>query len=45
MSSLVFLIFLAFIFLCSPLIAFGKEIPKIAVWDLEPRNTPETHAR
>jgi sulfatase modifying factor 1 len=22
-----------------------KELPKIAVWDLEPRKTPETHAR
>jgi hypothetical protein len=39
-----------FFFLCSmfptfPLLADGKELPKIAVWDLEPRNTPETHAR
>jgi len=23
----------------------SKELPKIAVWDLEPRNTPPTHAR
>jgi formylglycine-generating enzyme required for sulfatase activity len=23
----------------------GKELPKIAVWDLEPLNTPATHAR
>ena len=28
-----------------PSLSSGKELPKIAVWDLEPRNTPETHAR
>ncbi len=27
-----------------PSLAFGKELPKIAVWDLIPRNTPATHA-
>jgi formylglycine-generating enzyme required for sulfatase activity len=28
-----------------PSLSSGKELPKIAVWDLEPRNTPEMHAR
>jgi len=46
MQALLFLFpFLSFIFFYGPPAAIGKEIPKIAVWDLEPRNTPETHAR
>lgn len=28
-----------------PSLSSGKELPKIAVWDLEPRNTPVAHAR
>jgi formylglycine-generating enzyme required for sulfatase activity len=30
---------------CLPSLSDGKELPRMAVWDLEPRNTPETHAR
>jgi formylglycine-generating enzyme required for sulfatase activity len=45
MTSPVFIILLAFIFICTPTAGSGKEVPKIAIWDLEPRNTPETHAR
>jgi formylglycine-generating enzyme len=29
---------------CFSSLTSGKEVPKIAVWDLVPRNTPETHA-
>jgi sulfatase modifying factor 1 len=40
------LFFLSFAFLAFfPAISTAKELPKIAVWDLEPRNTPEMHAR
>jgi hypothetical protein len=28
-----------------PSLSNGKEFPKVAVWDLEPMNTPATHAR
>jgi formylglycine-generating enzyme required for sulfatase activity len=45
MHSSILLIMAAFIFLWAPPGAIGKELPKIAVWDLEPRNTPLTHAR
>ena len=30
---------------CFPTLSSGKELAKIAIWDLEPRNIPETHAR
>jgi cyclophilin family peptidyl-prolyl cis-trans isomerase len=30
---------------CFPPLSSGKELPKIAVWDLVPRNTPESHAQ
>ncbi len=36
--------FSAFLFLFPP-ISFAKELPKIAVWDLAPRNTPASHAQ
>jgi sulfatase modifying factor 1 len=29
---------------CFPPLSSGKELPKVAVWDLVPRNTPESHA-
>ena len=32
-------------FACSPPLFSGKELPWVAVWDLEPMNTPATHAR
>jgi len=45
MQALLFLfLFLSFIFFYGPPAAMGKEIPKIAVWDLAPRNTPASHA-
>jgi hypothetical protein len=28
-----------------PVLLPAKELPKIAVWDLEARNTPDTHAK
>ena len=28
-----------------PSLSSGKEVPKVAVWDLAPRNTPEAHAQ
>jgi peptidyl-prolyl cis-trans isomerase B (cyclophilin B) len=28
-----------------PSLSSGKELPKVAVWDLTPRNTPATHAQ
>ena len=36
---------LLLVFFLSPSIALGKELPKIAVWDLEARNTPASHAK
>jgi len=45
MPPSVFFIMAALIFFGAPQGASGKELPKIAVWNLEPRNTPETHAR
>jgi len=35
----------SFISLLVPPLTAGKELPKIAVWDLAPRNTPATHAQ
>ena len=32
-------------FACSPPLFSGKELPWVAVWDLEPMNTPATLAR
>lgn len=47
MKKTTFLILLASIFVITfPVCpSSGKDLPKIAVWDLEPRNTPATHAR
>ena len=42
-ASLVLLCFL--IFAIFPSLSSGKELPKVAVWDLEPMNTPAAHAR
>ena len=42
-ASLLFFSFL--VLTIFPSLSNGKEVPKVAVWDLEPRNTPETHAR
>jgi hypothetical protein len=36
---------LPLVFILFPSIGLGKELPKIAVWDLEARNTPATHAK
>jgi hypothetical protein len=30
---------------CFPPLSSGKELPKVAVWDLEPMNIPPAHAR
>jgi sulfatase modifying factor 1 len=40
-----FLFLCVLVVACLPSLSDGKELPKMAVWDLEPRNTPETHAR
>ena len=45
MLSTIFFILAAFFLLVSPSTAADKELPKIAVWDLAPRNTPEAHAQ
>ena len=45
MPSPIFLVLLAFIFFYSPPAVSGKEIPKIAVWDLASRSTPQAHAQ
>ena len=37
--------FLLILIISCPSLSFGKELPKIAVWDLEARNTPATHAK
>jgi formylglycine-generating enzyme required for sulfatase activity len=38
--------FLCFLVLAiSPSISSGKELPKVAVWDLDPGNTPPAHAK
>ena len=44
LQSFFFILTASFI-LFTPLITAGKELPKIAVWDLAPRNTPEAHAQ
>jgi hypothetical protein len=41
-KSIVFFSILIFIF---PPLSFGADLPKIAVWDLEARNTPASHAK
>ena len=41
-KSIVFFFILIFIF---PPLSFGADLPKIAVWDLEARNTPASHAK
>jgi hypothetical protein len=38
-------LFITLILLWAPPVAAGKELPKVAVWDLAPRNTPATHAQ
>ena len=38
-------LFLLVILILSPSLSAGKELDKIAVWDLEARNTPATHAK
>ena len=43
-SSILFMLVAMCFFLAPPLPA-AKELPKIAVWDLAPRNTPATHAQ
>lgn len=43
-SSILFML-VAMSFLLAPPLPAAKELSKIAVWDLEPRNTPSTHAR
>ena len=42
-TSLILLCFL--VLAIFPSISNGKELPKVAVWDLDPRNMPATHAR
>jgi hypothetical protein len=37
--------FLLILIISCPSLSFGKELPKIAVWDLEARNTPASHAK
>jgi hypothetical protein len=40
------LLLLGFLVLaCFPPLSAGKELPKIAVWDLVSQNTPEPHAK
>jgi len=45
MKTCVFLPLSVFIFLLVPSVSVGKDLPKIAVWDLAARNTPATHAQ
>jgi hypothetical protein len=45
MQFSILLIIATFILLCTPPMAAGRELPKVAVWDLVPRNTPATHAQ
>ncbi len=45
MQPSIFLIIVTFILLFTPPVAAGKQLPKVAVWDLVPRNTPATHAQ
>jgi formylglycine-generating enzyme required for sulfatase activity len=37
--------FLLIILILAPSVSIGKDLPKVVVWDLEPLNTPPTHAR
>jgi hypothetical protein len=39
------MVFFILFFYLNPFASFGKDIPKYAVWDLEPRNIPAPHAR
>jgi hypothetical protein len=39
------MVFFILPFYLNPFASFGKDIPKYAVWDLEPRNIPAPHAR
>ncbi len=45
MKKVSFLFSFIFIFISLPSISFGKDLPKIAVWDLAPRNIPVPHAQ
>ena len=36
---------LLLVFILSPSFGLGKDLPKIAVWDLDARNTPASHAK
>jgi formylglycine-generating enzyme required for sulfatase activity len=45
MKKTTFLFFLASILVITFPASAGKELPKIAVWDLAPRNTPASHAQ
>jgi len=45
MKILTFLVLFLITFLAFPAYSFAKNLPKVAVWDLIPRNTPETHAQ
>ena len=44
MKSRPFLLVLTFIFLLIPSMAVGENLPKIAVWDLQPSNIPSSYA-
>ena len=45
MKSSILFILVAISFFLAPPLSAAKELPKITVWDLEPRNIPSTHAR
>jgi sulfatase modifying factor 1 len=45
MKKIFFIPLCFLVLLILPSLSSGKELPKVAVWDLEPRNTPEAHAR
>ncbi len=45
MKSSILFTLVAISFLLAPPLPAAKELPKIAVWDLAPRNTPATHAQ
>jgi hypothetical protein len=45
MKTYFVMVFFALLFCLNPFASFGKDLPKYAVWDLEPRNIPAPHAR